>query len=110
MAHTAVVPPSRPISPARRRGQDAAPYRRNDLDRVEHRHTINTGGTAAKPTTNIKINNSSYTEKLTSSRGAEPTSGPDKPALLVGEAYLVSGSTRDVDAQAKRHYELPSDD
>jgi CBS domain containing-hemolysin-like protein len=55
------------MSPARRRGQDAAPNRRNDLDRVEHRHTINTGGTAAKPTTNIKINNNSYTENLTGS-------------------------------------------
>jgi TATA-box binding protein (TBP) (component of TFIID and TFIIIB) len=58
------------MSPARRRGQDAAPNRRNDLDRVEHRHTINTGGTAAKPTTNIKINNNSYTENLTSSSRA----------------------------------------
>jgi hypothetical protein len=40
------------------------------LDRVEHRHTINTGGTAAKPTTNIKINNNSYTENLTGSTAA----------------------------------------
>jgi hypothetical protein len=28
----------------------------------------------------------------------KPTSGPDEPALLIGEADLVRGSTRDVDA------------
>ena len=33
-------------------------------------------------------------------RGAEPTADPNEPALLIGEADLVSGSTRDVDAQA----------
>src|SRR5215217_3030023 len=44
------------------------------LDRVEHRHTINTGGTAAKPTTNIKINNNSYTENLTGSAGRADSS------------------------------------
>ena len=36
------------MSPARRRGQDAAPNRRNDLDRVEHRHTITSGGRTPK--------------------------------------------------------------
>ena len=40
-------------------------------------------------------------------RGVESTSGPDKPALLIGEADLMRGSTRDVDAHAKRHGELP---
>jgi hypothetical protein len=30
--------------PERRRGQDGAPPRLNDLDRVEHRHTITSGG------------------------------------------------------------------
>jgi hypothetical protein len=30
---------------ARRRRQDAAPHRTNDLDRAEHRHTIINGGT-----------------------------------------------------------------
>ena len=68
MAHTAAVPPSRPISPARSRGQHAGhPNLPSKLDRGEHRHTINTGGTAAKPTTDIKINNTTYTENLTSS-------------------------------------------
>ena len=33
------------IQPERRRGQDAAPHRTNDLDRAEHRHTITSGGT-----------------------------------------------------------------
>jgi hypothetical protein len=42
--------------------------------------------------------------------GGEPASGRDESALLVGEADLVSDSTRDIDAQAKRDGELPSDD
>ena len=29
----------------RRRGQDGAPHRRNDLDRAEHRHIMGSGGT-----------------------------------------------------------------
>ena len=29
--------------PEQRRGQDGAPHRRHDLDRAEHRHTINSG-------------------------------------------------------------------
>src|SRR5215212_4464113 len=85
MADTAAVPPSRPMSPARRRGQDAAPNRRNDLDRVEHRHTINTGGTAPKPTTNIKINNNSYTENLTGSAVRSSAA-----AGLLGENHAAS--------------------
>jgi hypothetical protein len=36
------------ILPARRSGQDAAPHRTNDLDRAEHRDTLNIAGTAAK--------------------------------------------------------------
>jgi hypothetical protein len=75
------------MSPARRRGQDAAPNRRNDLDRVEHRHTINTGGTAPKPTTNIKINNNSYTENLTGSR--DPGLGQDRTDRLDAERLAV---------------------
>jgi hypothetical protein len=37
----------------------------------------------------------------------EPTTGPDEPALLIGEADLVRGSTRNVDAQAKLHGKTP---
>jgi hypothetical protein len=83
MAHTPAVPPSRHMSPARRRGQDAAPPEERS-DRLEHRHTINTRGTAAKPTINTKINNSSYTENLTGSAALTETqrlSRPEPPAL-----------------------------
>ena len=45
-ASASPVPPPPPNPPERRRGQGAAPYRRNDLDRAEHRHTILGGGTA----------------------------------------------------------------
>ncbi len=31
--------------PERRRSQDGAPHRRNDLDRAEHRHIMGSGGT-----------------------------------------------------------------
>jgi transposase len=34
----------------RRRGQDGAPHRRNDLDRAEHRHIMGSGGTSTSPT------------------------------------------------------------
>jgi hypothetical protein len=47
MAHNAAVPPSR------------------------HRHTINTRGTAAHNTHNFKINNTTYTENLTTSQAGE---------------------------------------
>jgi hypothetical protein len=43
--HNPPVPPPAPHQPARRRGQDAAPHRTNELDRAEHRHTIRFGGT-----------------------------------------------------------------
>jgi hypothetical protein len=35
----------RPSPSERRRGQDAAPHRTNDLDRAEHRHILKAGGT-----------------------------------------------------------------
>jgi transcriptional regulator with XRE-family HTH domain len=52
VAHCAAVPPSLPIPPARRGGQDGAPAvprslraRTTDLDQPEHRHMIGGGGT-----------------------------------------------------------------
>ena len=72
MAHTTAVPPSRLCSPARRRGQDAAPNRRNDLDRAEHRHTINNGGTAAHNQEQTSRSTTTYTENLTTSRRSAP--------------------------------------
>ena len=38
-------------------------------------------------------------------RGAEPTTGPQKPALIVGQADLMGGPTRDVNAQTQWHFE-----
>src|SRR6185436_10661084 len=38
-------------------------------------------------------------------RGAEPTTGPQKPALVVGQADLMGGPTRDVNAQTQWHFE-----
>jgi transposase len=44
-ASASPVPPPPPSPPERRPGQGAAPSRRNDLDRAEHRHIIIGGGT-----------------------------------------------------------------
>ena len=43
------APPSPPTPPERRRGQDGAPHRRNDLDRAEHRHTLKGRGSGHTP-------------------------------------------------------------
>ena len=60
------IPPSRPIPPARSRGQPAHPVTPpTRLDRGEHRHIIYGGGT--RP--DNRYNNTVYTEILTTSSG-----------------------------------------
>ena len=44
---TAAVPAPRPKFAGAQERSRCSPLRRNDLDRSEHRHTINTAGTAA---------------------------------------------------------------
>ena len=58
------VPPSRPTPPARSRGQHTAqPNLPAKLDRGEHRHTIQGGGTPPQPQDQQPV----YTDNLTSS-------------------------------------------
>ena len=76
--------------PARRRGQDGAPHRRNDLDRAEHWHTINSGGTGNTLKTTTAGVDTEGCQLRAACLGRPPAGRPPSHTLRHRNALLAS--------------------
>jgi hypothetical protein len=93
-----------PAEPGRRR----APWRRNQA--ASGTHALRVGPITTSTSAGSVPSEPWSTDRPGSAATCRNLAGPDVPARSSATTDVVRGATRDIDAEANRHCELPSDD
>src|SRR4029453_4552600 len=93
-----------PAEPGRRR----APWRRNQA--ASGTHALRVGPITPSTSAGSVPSEPWSTDRPGSAATCRNLAGPDVPARSSATTDVVRGATRDIDAEANRHCELPSDD